>query len=96
MGQRKKERWLRKTMVDISDGTDDRKRFTVCDSYTVDASFFTHEIAMCSRHRETSRRGVFFYTAGCPRVLPLSLFTRLQNVGANRKGTFVLQIVSRK
>lgn len=62
MGQRKKERWLRKIMVDKNNGTDDRKRFTVRDSYTINASFFISEIAVCYRHRKRHRDGVFFFT----------------------------------
>lgn len=83
-------------MVDKNDGTGDRKRFMVCDRCTINAFFFTPKIVVCYLHRKRHRdgEGRGDYTAGCPMVFALSLFTHLEIVGANRKGTFVLQIVS--
>lgn len=67
MGRREKERWLRKTMVDKNDETDDRKRFTVRDSYTIDDPFFTPQIAVCHRHRKRHRDGMFFLHGRLPK-----------------------------
>lgn len=55
-------------MVDKNDETDDRKRFTVRDSYTIDDSFFTPQIVVCYRRiGKDIEMGCFFLHARLPK-----------------------------